>query len=73
MVKIFADDTKIYSKIESVEDNNKLQESINSLINWSDKWLIKFKVQNVKYYTWGVITLCINIKFLKMESIKRTQ
>ena len=30
MVKIFAVDTKIYSKIESVEDNNKLQEhSIN--------------------------------------------
>ena len=48
MIKIFADDTKIYSKIESVEDNNKLQASINSFINWSDKWLNKFNSSTCK-------------------------
>ena len=48
MIIIFADNTKIYSRIESVEDNNKLLESINSLINWSDKWLIKFNSSKCK-------------------------
>ena len=41
-IKIFADDTKAYSKVQSEEDRLLLQECIDALVEWSEKWLIKF-------------------------------
>ena len=37
--KIFADDTKIYN---STENSKSIQEDINSLMEWSDTWQLKF-------------------------------
>ena len=72
-LKIFADDTKVYSKIESNQDVCLLQESINKLTNWTDDWLLKFNNQkccimhigkNNKKYTYymrdGNITSCLH-------------
>lgn len=47
-VKLFADDTKIYSAIESSEDCAKIQSDIDSLSAWSDKWLLKFNAAKCK-------------------------
>jgi len=37
-VKMFADDTKIYKKIKTNEDANELQESMNQISEWCEKW-----------------------------------
>ena len=47
-LKIFADDTKAYTPINSIEDRNKLQLCINNLNNWTEKWLLKFNSSKCK-------------------------
>ena len=47
-IKIFADDTKIYLPIYSKEDSEKLQNNIDSLIEWSDRWLLRFNIDKCK-------------------------
>ena len=42
---MFADDTKIWIKIVTQEDVTKLQEDLNSLCDWSKKWLLQFNPQ----------------------------
>jgi len=44
----FADDTKILGKAASDEDCLKLQNDLNTLCNWSDRCLMKFKVAKCK-------------------------
>ena len=41
-VKLFADDAKLYRKIENLEDCNKLQEDLNQLSAWSSMWYMSF-------------------------------
>ena len=48
ILKIFADDTKAYSTIQSDADSNKLQQCINDLTNWSEKWQLKFNSKKCK-------------------------
>ena len=48
LIKIFADDTKAYLPIRSTEDQEKLQFSIDKLVEWTDKWLIKFNSDKCK-------------------------
>ena len=43
--KVFADDTKIYDKSTNY---NRLQENLNRLQNWSDKWNLYFNVEKCK-------------------------
>lgn len=40
--KLFADDTKIFKSINNANDVNILQNDIDKLVNWSDRWLLKF-------------------------------
>jgi len=37
---MFADDTKIWRVISKVEDSDDLQQDLNTLARWSDKWLL---------------------------------
>ena len=46
--KIFADDTKAYSSINSKEDHGKLQQCIHDLVHWTDKWMLKFNSDKCK-------------------------
>ena len=39
---LFADDTKIFRKIVSVDDAKMLQLDVRKLENWSKEWLLKF-------------------------------
>ena len=41
---MFADDTKIFRRIESLTDFMQFQEDINHLVAWSNKWRLKFNV-----------------------------
>ncbi len=40
----FADDTKITSKVTSSIDKRKLQLNFDRLVNWTEKWQMKFNV-----------------------------
>ena len=41
-IKIFADDTKVFTTINDTNDQLKLQSAIDSLYEWTNKWLLKF-------------------------------
>ena len=47
-LKIFADDTKVYTPIQSNADHVNLQNSINQLVQWSEKWMIRFNSEKCK-------------------------
>ena len=41
-IKLFADDTKLYHGVETLEDCGILQQDLNKLSAWSSRWLLKF-------------------------------
>ena len=52
-VHIFADDTKVYRRVASDDDRAKLQEDINSLVQWSDTWQLRFNADKCKVLQLG--------------------
>ena len=52
-IKIFADDTKLFRAITSIEDNEKLQEDLNALNEWSRKWQLGFNTSKCKTLHYG--------------------
>ena len=44
----FADDTKIFSCIKDSMDNSKMQKDLDTIIEWADKWQMKFNVNKCK-------------------------
>ena len=48
MIKMFADDTRVFRRICSPEDSRQLQEDLDELGRWSDKWLLKFNKDKCK-------------------------
>ena len=53
VVKLFADDTKIYSVVNNEYQQLKLQEDLDSLMNWSDTWLLRFNSSKCKHLDMG--------------------
>ena len=47
-VFLFADDTKIFTSLSSQQDAHNLQNDLNSLHNWTEKWLLKFHPEKCK-------------------------
>jgi len=47
-VRMFADDTKIYSVIQSFDDHLRLQNDIDRLLQWSHVWLLRFNIAKCK-------------------------
>ena len=43
-IKIFADDTKLYSEISSKSDSDSLQNDLNNLVIWTNTWLLNFNL-----------------------------
>ena len=61
-ILLFADDTKIFSKVSSKDDAVVLQKDIDALNRWSDMWLLKFNTDKCHVLTMG-----------KFENIVHTQ
>ena len=40
----FADDTKIFRRVDSEEDRNVLQRDLDRLVQWSEMWQMKFNI-----------------------------
>jgi len=47
-VYMFADDTKLYREIANQSDIEIVQNDINNLIKWSEKWLLRFHPDKCK-------------------------
>ena len=59
-LSLFADDSKIFTRIVDKENEVKiyensgkdiLQQDLCSVLEWAKKWKMEFNVENVKYYT----------------------
>ena len=48
MILKFADDTKIFRKVTSATDGVQLQQDLNRLCDWSEKWQMEFNVAKCK-------------------------
>ena len=48
LVKIFADDTKVYSIINDNQDIESLQNDLDNLAEWSNKWKLGFNAKKCK-------------------------
>ena len=53
--KLFAGDCKIYSGITSQSDQQKIQEDLDSLCDWSRDWLLEFSVPKCKAMSLGKV------------------
>ena len=47
-IKIFADDTKAYNSIKDIDDVKNLQNVIDEMYLWTQKWLLKFNKNKFK-------------------------
>ena len=47
-INMFADDTKIYAKINNDNDKLHLQEDLDNLHTWSERWLLRFNAKKCK-------------------------
>ena len=45
-IKLFADDCRLYRTIDSVADVNQLQQDLDSMVDWSNTWLLRFNSAN---------------------------
>ena len=44
----FADDTKMFRRVESQEDRHQLQVDLNKLVKWAEKWQMLFNKDKCK-------------------------
>ena len=51
--RIFADDTKAYQNIIDINDNLVLQESIDAMVEWGEKWMSYFNNEKCKVLHMG--------------------
>ena len=47
-IKMFADDTKLWATISNTTDSKMLQEDLNCLKCWNNKWLLRFNPEKCK-------------------------
>ena len=67
LIKLFADDAKLYSIVTS-ENDNRVQFSLNTAVDWANVWRMIFNI--IKCYTLGRILLGLDIRwYQKMRKL----
>ena len=56
----FADDTKLFRKVKEIGDKQNLQDDIDKLVKWSDKWQMLFNFGKCKCLHTGSINTGMN-------------
>lgn len=56
-IYLYADDTKIFRCIKEQEDCLKLQQDVQEIYSWSEKWLLSFHPDKCKYMRIGRTTI----------------
>lgn len=59
-IKLFADDCILFRKVHSPNDCRQLQDDLDKLVDWSEKWLMNFNVRK-----------CVTMTLTKNKSIVR--
>jgi hypothetical protein len=57
ILKKFADDTKLGKTVRVEKDREDLQDALDKLCAWADKWGMVFMLGNAKSCTWVTRTL----------------
>ena len=70
---IFADDTKLYHQIKSVEDHHHLQQDLNHASLWSTQWSLKFNTTKCFHVSFSRNLLPTNTKYELNNSIIETK
>ena len=74
LLRLFADDTKLFGCTNSKDDINDLQCDNDELEEWSDKWLLSYNMlTNVVYYTMDLTTLITLTICMKGVNIRRLE
>ena len=47
-IKLFADDTKLYARVDNDKQRRSLQEDLDSALDWSSRWQLKFNTSKCK-------------------------
>ena len=47
-IKMFADDTKLFRTVKSIDDCNILQNDLDTLSQWTNEWLLSFNIDKCK-------------------------
>ena len=58
----FADNTKVFRKVNTDGDKQHLQNDLDRLVKWSEKWQILFNFGKCKYIHTGYVKLDVNYK-----------
>ena len=53
----FSDYSKLFRKTKEIGDKQTLQDDIDKLVRWSEKWQMLFNCRNVNVYTQSLATL----------------
>ena len=53
LTRLFADDTKLFYTVNNTDDHNILQNDLNSLAKWSERWPLKFNENKCKHVRFG--------------------
>ena len=56
----FADDTKLFRKVKEIGDKQKLQDDIDKLVKWSEKWQMLFNFGKCKCLHTGLGNAGVN-------------
>ena len=48
-IKMFADDTKLFRTVKTIDDCNILQNDLNTLSQWTNDWLLSFNVDKCSH------------------------
>ena len=56
-LKLFADDSKIYKTIKSHQDALELENDLDCLMSWSDRWQLSFNVKKCKVLHMGLTNM----------------
>jgi len=67
VAKLFADDTKLYGQVRTVENCHSIQMDLNALASWSRTWLLRFnatkcvvlKIKKSIEYTYTLNGICL--------------
>ncbi len=73
LVKIFADDTKIYSVINNNNDISSPQEDLDNLAEWSNIWKLGFNAKKCKSMHFGINNVTHAYSMKTVETGTRTQ
>ena len=65
---LFADDSKIYRLIQTIEDSLQLQNDIDNLVEWTNKWLLEFNLSKCHVLSIGEIENIVHAHYYMMKN-----